>query len=149
VVGGLGFESIDVGLRTSCAVTAANQGFCWNSNSGGRPEPVAGGLSFRSIGMGGLHSCGVTPGGDAYCWGANRNGEIGDGTRQDALAPAKVVGGIAFRTAEASNGGSLNSGHSCGLSTDGIAYCWGYNGSYALGNPGVSLSAVPIAVVAP
>ncbi len=149
VVGGLTFESIDVGLRNSCAVTAANQAYCWNSNSGGRPEPVAGTSSFRFIGMGGLHSCGVAPGGEAYCWGANRNGEVGDGTRQDAALPTRVVGGITFRVAEAGNSASVNGGHSCGLAVDGIAYCWGYNGSYALGNPSVSLSAAPIPVVAP
>ncbi|MEW5930315.1 MAG: Ig-like domain-containing protein [Gemmatimonadota bacterium] len=149
VVGGLTFESIDVGLRTSCGVTATNQAYCWSSNSGGRPEPVAGGLSFRSIGMGGLHVCGVTPGGDAYCWGANRNGEVGNGTRQDAQLPVRVVGGISFRTAEASNTSSLNAGHSCGLSTDGFAYCWGTNSGSQLGNPSVQLSAIPLPVVAP
>lgn len=149
VVGGLTFETLDVGLRASCATTAASQGYCWNPGSGGRPEPVDGGLSFRSIGMGGLHACGVTPAGEAYCWGANRNGEVGNGTTLAAAAPARVAGGITFRTAEASGGISPNLGHSCGLSTDGIAYCWGTNGGWQLGSRGVDRSAVPVPVESP
>ena len=70
-----------------------------------------------------LHSCGVTTAGAAYCWGDGDFGQNGNGdtTAAPAPTPVPVAGRLTF--AAVSAGG----GHSCGVTTTGVAYCWGVN----------------------
>jgi len=78
---------------------------------------------FASIAPGGSHTCALTAAGLAYCWGDNLNGQLGNGTQNQAPKPTAVSLAIAFA--------SISSGdnHSCGvaLSPKGAAYCWGQN----------------------
>ena len=151
------FASLSAGYMHTCGLTAAGAAFCWGDNSRGQlgtggastalPAPVAGGLTFTvlSAGLdtsrsaasqlaGALRSsftCGLS-GGAAYCWGAG----IGA-----ASTPTLVGGGLSFT--QLSAGGA----HACGLTQDGTAYCWGYDGDDQLGNgPGPSSSVTPVAV---
>lgn len=72
-----------------------------------------------SLDVGG-HTCAVTADGDAFCWGNGSNGEIGNGRQdQQQLVPAKVSGGLEFRSV------SVDIHHSCGVTLEGHAYCWG------------------------
>ena len=57
------------------------------------PVAVAGGLRFRQMRAGSFHTCGVTTANVAYCWGLNSDGQLGDGTRAQRLAPVRVAGG--------------------------------------------------------
>jgi alpha-tubulin suppressor-like RCC1 family protein len=100
------------------------------------PAPVAGGLVFRSVVTGGYHTCGVTTDNVAYCWGKNQQGSLGIGTDDNApyAAPQRVLGGLSF--ASIAVGGLYNT--TCGLTTSGAVYCWGY------GTPTVT---APLAVV--
>jgi alpha-tubulin suppressor-like RCC1 family protein len=95
---------------------------------------VSGGLTFQSLSAGGEHSCGVTTEGSAYCWGFNDGGQLGNGStdRVAHATPEAVTGGLAFQ--------SVSTGlfHSCGLTTDGAAYCWGWNNLGQLGSNGTS-----------
>jgi alpha-tubulin suppressor-like RCC1 family protein len=99
-----------------------------------RPSAVAGGLRFRSVSAGFRHSCGVTTDDRAYCWGSNEGGRLGIGTSTGpdicagnesnsscSIVPVAVRGGLRFRSV------SVGAAHSCGLTTDGSAYCWGGN----------------------
>jgi alpha-tubulin suppressor-like RCC1 family protein len=75
-------------------------------------------------------SCAIAVGGVAYCWGSNLNGELGLGTNSsDTLTGPErpVVGNYAFIDI-------ASSGHSCGLTISGAAYCWGRGGSGELGD---------------
>jgi uncharacterized protein YjdB/alpha-tubulin suppressor-like RCC1 family protein len=136
VAGGLTFISLVVGGYHACGLTSGGAAYCWGRNESGAlgdgtitnrltPTPVAGGLTFTSIaGVGAFHTCGLTSGGAAYCWGFNRNGELGDGTLGDEnsrLTPTPVVGGLTFTSL------ALGWEHTCGLTSGGAAYCWGYN----------------------
>lgn len=85
-------------------------------------------LDLAAVSSGNRHTCGVTDGGAAYCWGDNGGGRLGDGTTTSRLTPAAVVGGLTFAEVGASSGD-----HTCGLTTDSVAYCWGSNGSGQLG----------------
>jgi alpha-tubulin suppressor-like RCC1 family protein len=86
-------------------------------------------LSFRQVAAGGFHTCGVTLGNEVYCWGNNGVGQLGLTTiGADVLRPALVVGGLRFRQI---SGGSE---HTCGVTTDSLAYCWGRNTNGQLGN---------------
>ena len=97
-------------------------------------------LRFKALSSGGYfrtgYTCGVTMDNEAYCWGSNRHGELGNGTTANEDVPfdsvaTKVVGNLSFA--------SISTGrhHTCGISTEGIAYCWGSNESGQLGMGGV------------
>jgi len=95
------------------------------------------------VSAGQFHSCGVTTSARAYCWGGNDFGEIGDGTSDiNRASPVAVAGGLTFARVSAGF-----ESHSCGVTPDGRAYCWGANGFGQLGNGTVVQSLVPVAVV--
>lgn len=76
----------------------------------------------------GYNSCAVTDASQAWCWGIDGNtGQLGNGTSLDSPVPSAVAGGLSFGTV------TSGSGHGCALTTDGTAYCWGYNWAGALG----------------
>ncbi len=140
VSGGLSFASVSLGGFHTCGVTTAGRAHCWGVNADGEladgtltdksaPSPVTGGLAFASVSAGYLHTCGVTTDGQAYCWGANSSGQLGQASAPaDRSAPTPVPGGLAFA--------SLSAGyaHTCGVTRDAQAYCWGANGSGQLGD---------------
>ncbi|HEX3235807.1 MAG TPA: hypothetical protein VHR41_16540 [Gemmatimonadales bacterium] len=109
-------------------------------------------LSFRQVSAGGGHACGVTTDDRAYCWGLNEWGELGDGdtdpwngeicnTYPCSSRPVAVAGVLRF------NHVSAGDRHTCGITTDNKAYCWGRNfeGQLGTGAPSSS-SVVPVAV---
>jgi alpha-tubulin suppressor-like RCC1 family protein len=75
----------------------------------------------------------LTTDGAAWCWGANQYGQLGVDTVGDecevdlmadgpcSLRPVRVSGGLTFRSIDA------GSEHVCGITRDGVAYCWGKN----------------------
>src|SRR6266487_2766948 len=108
------------------------------------PVPVAGGLSFASVTAGASYTCGVTTANVAYCWGENFGGQLGDGTMTFAASPVAVLGGLSFTALSAS---ASDSGHTCGVTTSGAAYCWGFGQSGELGaGPTITQSLTPVQV---
>src|SRR5206468_2470484 len=115
-------------------------------------------LVFASVSGGYNHTCGLTTTGAAYCWGDGFYGQRGDGDTATVYpqTPVPVAGGLTF--AAVSAGGNA----SCGVTTTGVAYCWGMNAHGQLGvgtstgpercqNPGTApysyaCSTVPVAV---
>jgi len=135
------FASISAGTSHRCGMTTAGAAYCWGGNGSGQlgdgttansnvPAAVSGGHSFASMSAGLFHSCGITTAGAAYCWGLNSRGQLGNGTKKKSPtnAPVAVSGDQIF--ASVSTGGY----HSCGVTTAGAAYCWGYNFYGQLGN---------------
>jgi alpha-tubulin suppressor-like RCC1 family protein len=158
---GLAFRQISAGDKHTCGVATDDRAYCWGSGFPGevghgvpnfqycmdwddcvtRPAAVVGGLRFRVVSAGYDHSCGVTTDDRAFCWGSNENGTLGIGatTGPDVCAgnesnwscstvPVAVLGGLRFRTV------SAGFNHTCGITTDGLAYCWGSNASGQLGD---------------
>jgi len=111
----------------STTVTATSEG------KSGTAEVSVSVLTFTSLAAGGAHTCALTPTGAAYCWGRGESGQLGvpvptatcptdGGPRRCSMIPVAVNGGIGF--AQLAGGGA----HTCGLTSDGSAYCWGSNG---------------------
>lgn len=174
VNGGLTFAALSVGAAWTCGLTPAGAAYCWGNNGAGElgnggttnsttPVAVSGGLTFALLSAGGDHNCGRTPAGVAYCWGYNAWGQLGASSAQTcpsaspdlcSTTPVMVTGGLAFAAISAGDG------HTCGLTANGVAYCWGYNADGRLGigttsgpescprfpNPPVSCSTAPVAV---
>jgi alpha-tubulin suppressor-like RCC1 family protein len=87
------------------------------------------------------YTCAVTPDSRAYCWGWNAFfGQLGDGTTTNRLKPVAVAGGHSFT--QVSAGWS----HTCGITPDHRAYCWGSNRVGALGDGTTNDHSTPVAV---
>jgi alpha-tubulin suppressor-like RCC1 family protein len=100
-------------------------------------------LSFHQVSGGWVHTCGVTTDNWAYCWGDRGFGQLGDGTSDihPRLTPVAVLGGLHFR--QVSAGGT----HTCGVTTDNRAYCWGANSLGQLGDGTTTMRFAPVAVM--
>jgi alpha-tubulin suppressor-like RCC1 family protein len=154
VQGGITFARVSAGGLHTCGFTTNGTAYCWGYNFFGNlgdgdvsgsskytPVPVVGGFRLADVSSGNHHSCGASTTGEAFCWGADYSGELGDGGgTYFGHRPVRVVGGHSF--ADVSVGASF----SCGITSDGHAYCWGWNAYGQLGNGSTNGSTVPAAV---
>lgn len=140
----------------ACAVTIGGGVKCWGSNGSGElgalpygqsPVPLdVTGISSGAVAVaaGYRHACAVLDTGAVKCWGSNTLGELGDGTTSTTpvVSPTTVTG-LPPSTAIAAG-----YRHSCAVTQDGAAMCWGNNGSGQLGNDSFVHSSVPVLAVA-
>ena len=132
--------AIASGTLHTCAIATDQTAWCWGGNPAAQigdsstndaivPTAIATGQTFAVISAGGGHSCAVTTGGSARCWGSNTRTQTGTGLPDSlVLVPTAVAGALSFRTISA--GGQ----HTCGVTTDSLAYCWGANTRGQLGD---------------
>jgi len=125
--------------RGTVIITAASEG-----KIGTRSQVIV--IKYRSISAGTMHACDIASGGIVWCWGLNgAEGRIGSdqlSSSSMSSTPVKLPGNIRF-TQLATFGR-----HTCALTAEGKAYCWGYNGWGALGgntNVGKSYTSVAVA----
>ncbi|MGI8498040.1 MAG: Ig-like domain-containing protein [Gemmatimonadaceae bacterium] len=150
------FRAISVGAYHSCAVALDDRAWCWGRSVGElgvtsardlcgttgavacstSPVEVAGGIAFRSVAAGNFYSCGLALTGAVYCWGWNDLAQLGTTLTSDRCyghpcsnIPVLVSGSTTFASLTASSGN-----HSCALTLDGAAYCWGANSLGELGS---------------
>jgi alpha-tubulin suppressor-like RCC1 family protein len=139
VSGAASLVAIAAGRSHTCAIDTAGNMLCWGLNDRGQlgngtqtssqvPTLVSGGGGYSRVSAGDNHTCGIA-GGAVKCWGRSDYGQLGDGVVNDhnVLAPATIQGLQASSI-------SLGAVHSCALSTDNRAWCWGSNRWGALGN---------------
>jgi alpha-tubulin suppressor-like RCC1 family protein len=144
----------------SCTLTKEGKAFCWGSNISGVlgnnseeqskvPTPVAGNLLFSSISAGVNHTCAVSQASKVYCWGRNDRAQLGfngDGSRKPnsvakLLVPTAVPTDLLFSSV------SAGMFHTCALTKEGKAYCWGGNFNGEIGSDfGETETATPLAV---
>jgi alpha-tubulin suppressor-like RCC1 family protein len=125
-------------------VTTAGAAYCWGFDEYGQlgddaltatgststtPSLVSAAFNFSTISAGYSHTCGLNLAGKAYCWGRDTAGQLGDNAlTTGSTTPSPVDGGLSFSSISA---GFL---HSCGVTTAGVAYCWGSDADGQLGN---------------
>jgi alpha-tubulin suppressor-like RCC1 family protein len=162
VLGGMRFAALSAGFDHTCGRTTSLAAYCWGYGAFGKlgtgttesdsvPVPVMGGLSFAALTASGDHTCGVTTGGAAYCWGYNYHGELGDGATtgpQCYASPTIACSSTPVLVSSGLNFAALSAGfdHTCGVTTDGVAYCWGSNHFGQLGNGTTTDSNAPVKV---
>jgi alpha-tubulin suppressor-like RCC1 family protein len=159
VLGGLSFSQVVAGggdvsnaqgdemdATQGCGVTTGHKAYCWGSTSIGdvtSPKAVPGGLQWKQVVPGNAHACGVTTVNVPYCWGSNNFGVLGIGTSVGAVDnPTKVAGGLQFTAVTTGPAGF----HSCGITTAGRVYCWGFNENGQLGDGTTTNRSAPVKV---
>jgi len=153
IPGGLHFATVGAGVSHACALTAAGTAWCWGEGTNGRlgngdvqssatPVAVVGGHVFRLITGGDGHTCGIDTTGAAWCWGSNNVGQLGTGSIavDHYDTPQPVTGGLTWSWLDAGFAAT------CGITTAGVAYCWGFNNAGQLGNGTTASSAAPVRV---
>jgi hypothetical protein len=160
VAGGLEFVQLTTGRRHTCALARSGEVYCWGDNSGGQlgagssaaapaAQRVKTGTRFVSVSAGWWHTCALAADGGAWCWGSDVFGQLGGRPVEPESCPAAAacstvpvpVAGEGRFVAVGAGGA-----HSCGLTADGTAYCWGDNSLGQLGNGAEAASAVPVPV---
>ena len=133
-------------MEGACGVVADASIYCWGANLAGganqtAPTRVSSPQQFTQVAVGVFHACGLTAAGAAWCWGENDHSELGIGSTGGSRSlPVAVSGGVAFA--------KIAAGHwfTCGVSTTGALYCWGYNGFGNLGTGNTTSVGVPTLV---
>lgn len=130
------FAQVNIGVGAACGVTVTYEAYCWGNNAYGHlgtdnagnpalPGLVLNGFHYSVVEVGWEHACGVTTTNAAICWGRNAHGENGDSTLGTGgvlgQPPAPVSGNHLWLTIAAGRN------KTCGLLTDGKAWCWGAN----------------------
>ena len=140
----------------TCALTTEGKAYCWGWNGYGQlgnnstadsriPAAVqmpAGVARFQSITAGVVHTCALTTEGKAYCWGQGGNGQLGNNSTTKSSIPVAVQmpAGVSFQSI------TVGYYHTCALTNEGKAYCWGNNEYGQLGNNSTTNSSIPLAV---
>jgi len=128
--------SLALGSFHGCALSTAGGAQCWGGNEYGMigdgttmprltPVSVAGSTIFEagSLSSGYTHSCALRSG-RAVCWGLNFFAALGVGTAGlFAVEPVAVGNTSTPSFTRVSTGGY----HGCGLTSAGVAWCWGWN----------------------
>jgi hypothetical protein len=150
VSGGLVFGGVSAGGDHTCGVTTGGVAYCWGAGGYGQlgtgstardsiPRQVV--VNLATVQAGTWHACGLAPAGAAYCWGLNMDGQLGSGTgNQLDSVPNAVAGGLTFATL------SVGSYHTCGITTSGATYCWGFNAQGRLGDGSTTNRNTPVPV---
>lgn len=145
---GLQAVKVAVSFEAACAIDVQGRTWCWGVYPGNGqalpatyvPSLVADDHHFKDIGVGDEHSCGLETDGSVWCWGLALYGDLGSGGAEGTryYSPIRLDGGPVFAHIFGSDGFT-----SCGVTSDGTAYCWGANDQGQLGS-GDTATAVPI-----
>ena len=148
---GSGVSTITAGQQLTCALASGGAALCWGSNGYGQlgeggftsspvPVNVSGlGSGVSAIAAGNLHTCAVTLIGAVLCWGWNSDGQLGNGSFTERQVPVDVSGlgsGISAISA--------GYGHTCAVTSDGAAFCWGKNDLGQIGDGTRSIQPSPV-----
>jgi alpha-tubulin suppressor-like RCC1 family protein len=86
-------------------------------------------LVFSTLVSGTVHNCGIARGGVVHCWGEGAWGRLGTGVSYGAwnsvTTPQAAIVSDRFASLTGDEQHDSRSGHTCGVSSSGKAYCWG------------------------
>jgi alpha-tubulin suppressor-like RCC1 family protein len=149
VSGGHTFQALALTYPKTCGLTEDGEILCWGGEAEIlEPAPIdpgegAGDMPFTALVPG---FCALGTSGQAYCWGSNGHGQVGDGTSSGSEYAPEIEMPMAVASPGLFSRLGEKNFHTCGIATDGFAYCWGANDSGELGNGTTQDSAVPVKV---
>ena len=152
------FTDLAVGNTHACAIATNQRVYCWGYNLQGQagvgsnvqritsPQMALAGASpgtFTSLAAGDQRTCAIGTDSRAYCWGSGTQGGNGNGASTDDSVMVQVSAGA---SSGLFSGVAPGGNQTCGVSTSGVAYCWGHNASGQLGTGNNTAASVPVAV---
>ncbi|MBM4184497.1 MAG: hypothetical protein FJ207_09745 [Gemmatimonadetes bacterium] len=152
------FAAISTGNEHTCALTADGHAYCWGDNRSGQlgdgtnidrsmPTEITGTYTLIAASRSGLHTCALAPDGRAFCWGSNSFGGLGVGGGGNRNVPTAVLPPSGQPTPLSFADLSAGERHTCAVTTNGDAYCWGLNNSGQLGDATITTSFRPVPVM--
>jgi len=130
------FIAIDTNIGHTCALSAANDIFCWGSNSRGelgwptniiQGTPTAtmimNGNKYKSIVTGDMHSCAIQTNGLLDCWGDNAHFQL-TGNANSAIL-ITVNSKIPMLTGKTVTRVAAGQASTCAENSDNNTICWG------------------------
>lgn len=131
-----GIRMVAAGKYATCFLLEDGSVLCTKLDEYPKPVLTRDGAEFQgvvSLSAGAHHVCALTDDHRVWCWGSNETGQLGDGSREDSEHPVAVLteGGSPLEHVVAVSAGG---GHTCAVTQDGHAYCWGANRCGVLGD---------------
>ena len=144
---GAEWVKISASVNHACGVLNNGKIYCWGQNGNGQlgdgttnaaviPVAVTGNDFWIDVAAGWNHTCGIKSDGKLLCWGERYGGKIGSGAGTgDQLTPVEVTGGGIWTQV------SAGEDTSCGIKSNGRAYCWGARDYGRIGDGGATTGA--------
>ncbi|WP_341283107.1 fibronectin type III domain-containing protein [Paenibacillus sp. FSL H8-0537] len=124
------------------ALTESGKVWIWSGpGTGSNPTEVAGLSGIVEVAVGGAFSLVLKSDGTVWGWGRNTQGQLGDGTTTDRVAPVKVNGLTDVKSIYAGVASSA------AIKQDGSVWTWGGNGSGQLGDGTTMNRLLPVKIV--
>jgi alpha-tubulin suppressor-like RCC1 family protein/sugar lactone lactonase YvrE len=132
----------DPGAPDTCGIVGGAL-YCWGCNCDGGGELGLGNTTqyttpqhvssvsgtWTTVTQSGGDGCGTLSTGALYCWGGNWFGEDGVGNTTAYESPVQVTSpSETWSTVSNGNAGGGGGADTCGITTGGALYCWGWNG---------------------
>ncbi|MCZ6754877.1 MAG: hypothetical protein O7E49_06160 [Gemmatimonadetes bacterium] len=146
-------------MSHTCGLGTTRILHCWGYNRFGQvgngstadePTPiiVVGDLRFAYVQAGYMRTCGISDDGRVYCWGRGGHVRLGNiavtleicSGLPCTMVPTPTGATIGFRTL------STGATHTCAVTTEGSAFCWGRNAGGQLGIGPADSTVVPTPV---
>lgn len=153
--------AVSAGALYTCAVASGNA-YCWGlqtngklgngqTGSGNVTSPAAvdasgvlSGKTLTKIGTSGTSAssgaadqgmtCALASGADLYCWGYGLAGRLGNSASLTSATPVAVTQESGVLSGKTVTSLSVGWSHTCVVTTEAKAYCWGVNGDGQLGD---------------
>lgn len=153
VNGAIRFRQLAAGARHTCGIATDDRAWCWGANESGQlgdgthrrrhePRVVPLRLRFAHLAGGAVHTCGVALDGHMWCWGRNDSGQLGTTAVDAGGSPLPLPGAGDLRFSRVAAGAE----HTCAITLDATALCWGSNRAGELGAATQEPSIVPVRV---
>ena len=146
------------GYYHACATTSEGDAWCWGRGEEGQlgdgamsdslapvevsvPEEVR----LTQIVTGAFHTCALDESGATWCWGQDLHDQLDGASASEPGLPARIAMPDGLRFSAITAGFS----HTCALTSEGAAWCWGEGTDGRLGDGGTSDVSEPTAVDMP